>query len=388
MYRSILSFVISFGFCIASASQTTNRTLFIIDSIPLINDPEEWNPISQEDIADLYVLKNKDSLKLLGWEQFDGVIYVFTKAYRNRPDSIKKIPSLKQMVMKEDVWHLHDIPYSGKYIDYYNNGQIQNEGNLLNGKLEGELIIYFRNGNKKSVADYKNGVLLRLTEYYKNGALWQTREYANGKQKGRGKTYFINGQIEYELRSKKETRYDTSVTYYSTGKIKKMKVIQPGQSGPDKEEQDLGYYNTYFYQSINEGDIKKANKMFYQIWLRDSGSTETYFREGLLMQMEYRFDEAIASYDQALEIEPLMREALAHRALARIKKYKYPNAKTMSKDRRQSPLVIDDIILIPHEEQMKICNDLRLAEYVDHSEFYIMKIVPGVILNYCTQMSH
>jgi len=388
MYRSILSLIISFGFCIVSPAQTSNKTLFIIDSIPLINDPEEWNPILQEDIADLHILQ-KDSLVLFGWDKFDNVIYVFTKEYRNRPDSIKIIPSLKQMILRNGDWHFHNDLYTGKYIDYYNNGKILGEGNLLNGKSEGELIVYFKNGNKKSIGYYKDGVLHgKLKEYYKNSALMQEREYVNGKQKGIAKTYFINGQIEYELRSKKESRYDTSITYYSTGKIKKMKIIKPGELGPSKEEQDLGYYNTNFYQAINETDIKKANKNFYQIWLRDSASSDTYFREGLLMETEFRFDEAIASYNHALESEPLMRETLAHRALARIKKYKYPHAKTMAKNVKQLPLGIEDIMLVPYEEQLKICNDLRLAEYVDYSEFFVMKMIPKVILNYCRELSN
>lgn len=388
MYRSILFLIISFGFCIVSSAQTSNKTLFIIDSIPLINDPEEWNPILSEDIADLHILR-KDSLALFGWDKFDNVIYVFTKEYRNRPDSIKIIPSLKQMILRNGDWYFHNDLYTGKYIDYYNNGKILGEGNLLNGKSEGELIVYFKNGNKKSIGYYKDGVLHgKLKEYYKNRALMQEREYVNGKQKGTAKTYFINGQAEYELRSKKESRYDTSVAYYSTGKIKKMKIIKPGELGPSKEEQDLGYYNTHFYQAINEGDIKKANKNFYQIWLRDSASSDTYFREGLLMETEFRFDEAIASYNQALELEPLMREALAHRALARIKKYKYPQAKTMAKNVKQLPLGIEDIMLVPYEEQLKICNDLRLAEYVDYSEFFVMKMIPKVILNYCGELSN
>src|SRR4030095_4092066 len=90
---------ISFG------QSPVEKILFVIDSIPLFNDPEEWNSIAQEDIADITVIKNKDSLKRLRPEQWDGIIYIFTKAYRNRPDSLKKIPSLKQMVVKNEVWN-------------------------------------------------------------------------------------------------------------------------------------------------------------------------------------------------------------------------------------------------------------------------------------------
>ena len=163
------------------------KILFVIDSIPILTDPEEWNPIDPIDIADITVIKNKDSLKLLRPEQLDGIVYIFTKAYRNRPDSIKRIPSLKQMVVKNEIWNLNGIPYSGKYIDYYNSGKIQNKGTLLNGKLNGELTVYFKNGNKKFISNYKDGILHGVwNDYYPNGVLLSSRKYADGKIIGYG----------------------------------------------------------------------------------------------------------------------------------------------------------------------------------------------------------
>lgn len=388
MNKPLLFFIGIFFYSTACLGQpANNKMLFVIDSIPLLNDPEEWNPILQDDIADMRVLRNRDSLKLLGWEQMEGITFIFTKEYRNRPDSLKKIPSLKHMVMKDGVWKLDGRPYSGPYIDYYNSGRMQNEAVLLNGKLNGELIVYFKNGSKKSVAAYKDGVLEGTwNEYYKNGALMQRREYKNGKYKT-GTIYFINGQVQHELRLKKETRYDTALTYYSTGKVKKMKLSKNGVFNTSKKENDLNYYTTYFNQNINTGNIKDANRNFYQIWLIDSTGADTYFYEGMLLAKEFRFAEAIAKFDKALETEPLMREALVHRGLARIKKHKYPHAKMLTENTGEAPLALEDIIAIPGDEQAKICNDLQQAEYVDFSEFYVMKWVPEPILNYCRKKS-
>jgi antitoxin component YwqK of YwqJK toxin-antitoxin module len=384
-----LLFIIGISFyCTACPGQTVNnKMLFIIDSIPLLNDPEEWNPILQEDIADIRVVTDRDSLKLFGWEQVDGITFIFTKEYRNRSDSLKKIPSLKLMVMKDGVWKLGGNPYSGPYIDYYNNGRIQNQGVLLNGKLDGKLIVYFKNGNKKSVAAYKDGVLDGTwNEYYKNGALMQRREYINGKYKT-GTIYFINGQVQHELKRKKDTRYDTALTYYSTGHVKKMKLSKNGVFTTSKKENDLNYYTTHFNQSINTGNIKDANRNFYQIWLLDSTGTDTYFNEGMLLAKEFRFAEAIAKFDKALATEPLMREALLHRGLARIKKHKYPQAKSLAGNTSEAPLVLEDLTSISADEQAKICSDLEQAEWLDFSEFYVMKWVPEPILNYCRKKS-
>ena len=360
------------------------KILFVIDSIPLFNDPEDWNPIEKEDIADIIVIKNKDSLKLLSPEELDGIIYIFTKAYRNSPDSVKKIPSLKQMVMINQVWSLHGSPYSGKYIDYYNSGKIQNEGTLLNGKLNGELIVYFKNGNQKSVTNYKNGILHgNWKEYYSNGMLMNSRTYNEGKGTGDYTSYFINGRIMEEIRKGKKGSVDTTFSYYSTGKVKQVKLFKSKNPVNDKKTNDFNAYNTYFFQSINKGELKDANKYFYLIWKVDSTSSDTHFKKGLLMMKEFRFDAAIEAFGEALELEPLMRESLVHRAVALIKKYKYPKAKPLSKDVNETPLTLQDVFTIPTDEQEKICADLRQAVLVDFSEMFVQKSVPSLILNYC-----
>lgn len=272
---------------------------------------------------------------------------------------------------------------AGGIFDYYNSGRIQNEAVLSNGKLHGELIVYFKNGGKKSVAGYQDGILHGVwNEYYKNGSLMQRREYIKGKHTT-GTMYFINGQVQHELRLKKETRYDTALTYYSTGKVKKMKLAKNGVFNPTKKEHELNYYTTYFNQNINAGNIQEANRNFYHIWLIDSTSTDTYFNEGMLLAKEFRFAEAIAKFDRALETEPLMREALLHRGLARIKKHKYAGTKTLPENRADTPLILKDLISVSAEELAKICNDLQQAEYIDPSEYYVMKMVPEPILNFC-----
>jgi antitoxin component YwqK of YwqJK toxin-antitoxin module len=40
---------------------------------------------------------------------------------------------------------------------YYDNGQIQQQGNFKDGKLDGQWIAFDENGNKKSIGEYKNG---------------------------------------------------------------------------------------------------------------------------------------------------------------------------------------------------------------------------------------
>ena len=360
------------------------NVLFIIDSIPLLYDPEDWNQLLRDDIADITIIQNKDSLKLLGWEKLDGVTYIFTKAYRSRPDSVKKIPSLRQMETKINGWHFNKELYSGKYIDFYNNGKIQAEGNLVNGIIDGEVVTYFKNGFKKSVTRFKNGVAHGSSEhYYINGRLIEKIESINGKIQPVGESYFITGEVERERKPKNATPYDTIVTYYSTGKIKNIRLFRNRIWIADKITDDINYYTTNFYQSLRAKDIKAANKYFYKVWLLDSTSTDTHFMAGSLMLLESRFDEAIIEFDKALAMEPLMRETITHSAIARIKKYKFLGIRPQLKNYTEAPLTVEDLVRLPVADQEKVCADVRMAVALDYTESYIYKFISIGIINFC-----
>jgi antitoxin component YwqK of YwqJK toxin-antitoxin module len=385
MIKQILLFLSFVSLCTVSFGQSSDeKILYVIDSIPVLKDPEAWNPIMQDDIAEISIIKNKDSLKLLGWADAGAIVYLFTKEYRNRPDNIKRVPSLKQMEMRNGVWYLHDYPYTGKYIDYYNSGKILDEGTLFEGKQDGELIVYYQNGNRKSTTWYKDGVRHGISNYYHtNGKLKETREFKDGRSSSIWKMYFINGQLESEKRLRRETAFDTSILYYSSGKVKQMRLVRNGIMMPDKKIDEVNFYSYRFYQSLRTGDLKEANKSFFKIWKTDSTSSDTYFKEGILMLRENRFDDAINAFNKALETEPFMRESLMNRALARINKYKFPHAKVSSKNSKQVLLTFEDLMAVPTAEQEKVCSDLNQAYYLGFTEINFRRIFSESILNYC-----
>lgn len=87
-------------FCIVSHSygQVANENIiYIVDSIPILKqlDASE-SSLDPEYISEMIVIKNKDSLKNIGYEKMDGAIFIFTKAYRSRPDDIKKFLQLSK----------------------------------------------------------------------------------------------------------------------------------------------------------------------------------------------------------------------------------------------------------------------------------------------------
>jgi hypothetical protein len=101
------------------------------------------------------------------------------------------------------------------------------------------------------------------------------------------------------------------------------------------------------------------------------------------MLRETRFNDAIAAFDKALEIEPFMRESIVNRALARINKYKFPHTKVLSKNSKQAVLTLEDLTVMPTAEQEKVCSDLNQAYYLGFTEIYFRRVFSESILNYC-----
>lgn len=367
-------------------ARKNERMLFVVDSVPILKDPESWNPITKEDWADITVIRDKDSIRQLGWEDVDAITYIFTKGYRGRPDSLRVIPSLRELELIDGIWLLDNKPYTGKYIDYYNSGRIMDEGMLVDGKLNGALTVYYPGGQKKSLAHYKNGVLHGLrNDYYPNGAVMQSWEYWEGKASEAHKEYFINGRLQFERKPAMQTSFDTTIAYYSTGAIRKMTLFREGKLVYNKKAEDLRSYSNDFFRGLKDGDLKEANNAFYKIWKIDSASADTYFKAGLLMMKEFRFDEALAEFNKALSVEPLLVDAFVHRALARIKKYKFAALKPVPEKFKEPALVLGDLTAIPYDEQLKVCDDLHQARSQGFGGLYANTLVPGTILDHCNK---
>jgi hypothetical protein len=129
----ILSSIIGFG------QNSNEKVLYVVDSIPVIEEPKEgFGTLTENEIDNVVVLKNKKAIVSLGYKDLDGIIYVFTKAYVKRPDSIKAIPTTKLMNKKNGAWYLKNSPttYSGKFIDYYLTGKKTRRRNFIQWKVK------------------------------------------------------------------------------------------------------------------------------------------------------------------------------------------------------------------------------------------------------------
>jgi len=108
--------------------------------------------------------------------------------------------------------------YDGLVIWYYENGNIFQKVNYVNGVLEGERKIYFKNGILKTKMTYIKGKKEgKWKGYYENGKLNKIGFFKNDKNNGKFKSYYKDGELQTEgkyLNGKKVGEWNT---YYYKG---------------------------------------------------------------------------------------------------------------------------------------------------------------------------
>ncbi len=92
----------------------------------------------------------------------------------------------KYSVLKKEMQTKH-----GKYEAYYENGKILETSNYKNGKLDGERLLYFENGQKMIVEHYILDEMYGVYEtFFENGGYKQIGNYKQNKIDGEWKNYF------------------------------------------------------------------------------------------------------------------------------------------------------------------------------------------------------
>ena len=341
MKRILIILFIAFA-SMCSYAQTSNYTeqiLYIIDGVPVIDDPDETTgEIKNEDIDVIKVVTAKEKIQNAGYKKVDKIIYITTKEYKQRSDEIKAIPTTKLMIKRNDIWYLKDSdkPYSGKFIDYYYNGKIQGDGELREGKITGLRTIYYQNGNKSFFRNYINGIANGYSEeYFLNGKL---------KQKGSFKDGLDDGMWQ---------------DFYSTGKLKRQITfinLKPQLTKEEKRFYDLQNEAITLMKGENH---KAAIKKLNEAEQLNNEYADIYFYRGTAELEEFSFDKAVDDFDKAILLEPMYMEALTNRAFARIRKYEFKNSHVLNKNSTITILATKDKVIIPNEDKQKICSDLE-----------------------------
>jgi len=379
MKNKILVLILTLISIIGYGQQQNENILYVVDSIPVIEDPKEgFGTLNENEIDRLEVIEDEKMIELTGYKNIDKIIYIFTKSYVDRPDSIKSIPTTNLMVKENGTWYFKGAtnPYTGPFIDYYLNGNKQGEGFLYNGRLKGKRLKYYLNGNVSDDTEYENGIANGIEKlFYEDGTLKQKGILKKGKEIGVWEVYHPNGQLKQQSTFNVNGKMDgEAITYYSTGKIKRKNTFVNGVYQKDKVNDKLiDYYNDsqeLYKQANYKGAIKKLNKALEL----DSTWADGYFSRGTMKLNDFQFDEAIKDFDKTLEIEPYFTNAYANRAFAVIRKYEFGDYRTLSNS-KYTHVIASKEIQIPKEDLNKICEDLNKAVYLGDDSWMVLEAI-------------
>lgn len=148
----------------------------------------------------------------------DKIIYLDSTWSETTKENHKYYRITKDYYSKSDIYRVQE---------YYKSGAIRTEGfskNKDNFAKEGELTLYFENGNKYKICHYLNTRLIgKEFEWYENGNKKREIEYTSGEKESQNKIkiiqywnkdnvqMIIDGNGDYVEESKK---------FYGTGKLK------------------------------------------------------------------------------------------------------------------------------------------------------------------------
>ncbi|TMU56259.1 tetratricopeptide repeat protein [Flagellimonas algicola] len=358
-----LFFLVNISVLLGQNSQ--ENMLYVVDSVPIIEEPKEgFGTLTQEQIDRVETLKDKQHIANLGYPNLDGIIYVFTKKYAQRPDSIKTIPTTNLMIKTNGVWYFKDSqePYSGRFIDYYLDGSKQGEGTLFNGRLKGKRLMYHLNGNISDEIEYEHGISNGLEQHFsEDGTLIQKGIMKNGKKIGVWEMYHPNGQLKQQSTFDENGNMDgTSVSYYSTGELKGKVTYKNGvyQKNKDTDKVYEAYKQGQNY--YKQGEFKYAIKKYSKCIEVKPNWVDGYFARGTAFLNNLEFDKAILDFNKVLEIEPHFTNAYANRAFALIRKYEFQDNRALMKT-KEVTVMTSKSAEIPESDLNKICKDIEKA---------------------------
>lgn len=337
---------------------TEEKVLYVVDSIPVIDAPEEGATLEQTDIETVTVVTDKGHIQKHGYKDLDKIIFIITKEYARRSGELKKIPTSKRMKRKNGKLHLNDsaVPYSGPFIDYYYNGRKQREGMFKDGLIEGLYTAYYQDGT---------------TSYYRN--------YVKGIEHGESKEYFQNGRIHQEGTFKNGKDDGLWKEWYSTGELKRQTEFKEGEVIATKEEAKFHSLFSKGIQLFNEGNYSGAIRNYDKAIELNPNYSDVYFHRSRAYLYDLRFDQALVDCDKAIALEPLYMEAYSNRGFVRLRKHELKNSRTISKSTGVTVLASRDKVEIPQDELEKMCADLNKGYQLGDTK----PMIVDALKNYC-----
>ena len=151
------------------------------------------NLCSQSSAIDIFMLTNKEGISIkYVKEHIDQRSFVFY--YQDLPYTGIAKGCVENNL--KAITNFVDGKIEGECIEYYLNGNISKKFLIKNGEKEGEFIKYHENGNISKKSNFLNGKLNgEKIEYYEDGIKLNKSNYVSGKIEGESISYYENGNI-------------------------------------------------------------------------------------------------------------------------------------------------------------------------------------------------
>ncbi len=142
---------------------------------------------------------------------------------------VEKFTKLKTNGLKE-----------GPAFEYFENGKVSAESFYKNDNLHGERVMYFENGQKQYIEQYKNGAFDGpYLAFYESGEKELEGNYVKGIMNGDWKRYYKNGQLMEVVAFSNNDENGPFIEYYENGNLKAKGTYLDG----DNEHGPLEMYN-------------------------------------------------------------------------------------------------------------------------------------------------
>lgn len=134
--------------------------------------------------------------------QTNGKLFSITTFLNGKREGASILYDIYGKAIKE-LKYSNDNLVEENWYEYYDSGELKYKRPIKNGKVNGVVTKYYKNGIKEIEANFADGIFnADYKNYYDNGTLKLSTNYLNGKKNGIEKTYFKNGKIRTEIEFK------------------------------------------------------------------------------------------------------------------------------------------------------------------------------------------
>jgi antitoxin component YwqK of YwqJK toxin-antitoxin module/cation transport regulator ChaC len=232
--------------------------LYYFDLIhSFLNNYDGVNIFSQKKLVDYNSLNsfnfdNNDIIIASGSKHF---LHLINHKFKNRDiiylddDNIESISKLEE----------------GKDIRLYNDGKLKAEcTNYSNGKMDGDTVLYFENGNIKAIGKFKNDKLIGDAKlFYENSNLMTFGYFVNNKLNGKAELYHENGKKKAKGEFKDNRLHGTASVYNQKGDKIEETLFISGTPIHDFKLEPLSIENKI---SIDTSSLVTSNKEKHYIF--------------------------------------------------------------------------------------------------------------------------